>query len=118
MVADAVIAKSQEEVEALWALRDDVGQIMQFDKPFCFDVSLPIAAMEDYVQSITKSIAGRWAEHRLWVFGHVGDGNLHVGVHVLDESDAVRRAVEEIVYRPLQVVGGSVSAELGIGLEK
>jgi FAD/FMN-containing dehydrogenase len=118
LVADAVIAKSQEEVEALWALRDDVGQIMQFGKPFCFDVSLPIAAMENYVQSITKSIAGRWAEHHLWVFGHVGDGNLHVGVHVLDESDAVRRAVEEIVYRPLQAVGGSVSAEHGIGLEK
>ena len=74
--------------------------------------------MEGYVQSITKSIAGRWAEHHLWVFGHVGDGNLHVGVHVLDESDAVRRAVEEIVYRPLQAVGGSVSAEHGIGLEK
>jgi FAD/FMN-containing dehydrogenase len=55
---------------------------------------------------------------RCWVYGHLGDGNLHVNFWApgLRAEDADRAAA--IVYSPLQAVGGSISAEHGIGLEK
>jgi FAD/FMN-containing dehydrogenase len=52
------------------------------------------------------------------VFGHLGDGNLHVIAGVGERSPEVRHAVETIVYEPLALIGGSISAEHGIGLQK
>ncbi len=52
------------------------------------------------------------------MFGHLGDGNLHVIVGVGDAGAEARNAVEAIVYGALRECGGSISAEHGIGLEK
>jgi FAD/FMN-containing dehydrogenase len=58
-------------------------------------------------------------EHRLWIFGHLGDGNLHVIVQVAPQNYmALRPKIEALVYGPLGKFGGSISAEHGIGLEK
>jgi FAD/FMN-containing dehydrogenase len=118
LIADAAIAQSERERQALWALRDDVGQVGQFGTPFVFDVSLPIAAMETYIDGVRAQILARWPESRCWVFGHLGDGNLHLVIRAGDAAGGARTTVEGIVYTPLQAVGGSVSAEHGIGLEK
>ena len=56
-------------------------------------------------------------ENRSFVFGHMADGNLHLVVAAGDDA-ATRARIEDIVYRPLAAIGGSVSAEHGIGLEK
>lgn len=118
VIADAVIAKSQSERDAMWALRDDVGQVLQNWPIFTYDVSLGIPDMEAYVASVKAELTSGWDAHTLMVFGHLGDGNLHVIVGVGDDSLQARRAVEKIVYGPLREIGGSVSAEHGIGLEK
>jgi FAD/FMN-containing dehydrogenase len=53
------------------------------------------------------------------VFGHLGDGNLHVLVQTAaGDAPAHRAAIETIVYTPLAAIGGAISAEHGIGLEK
>ena len=49
---------------------------------------------------------------------HLGDGNLHIVVATGSGDDATRRRVEEAVYTPLADIGGSISGEHGIGLEK
>jgi len=122
LVLDAAIANSRRECAALWGLRDDVMQLSRDGAPFTFDVSLPIATMQAYTETIRSALAQRWPQHRCWIFGHLGDGNLHVVVRTAqpgqDNAEADREAVERIVYTPLQAVGGSVSAEHGIGLEK
>jgi len=115
-IADATIAKSKSECDRLWALRDDVLQVMRNAPVFTFDVSLKIADMEDYVETVRRGLEAHWPGATLMVFGHLGDGNLHVIPGVGDGSKAARKAVEEIVYGALK--GGSVSAEHGIGLEK
>lgn len=51
-------------------------------------------------------------------WGHVGDSNLQLWITAQDDTEAARHAVEEMVYAGLQPVGGTVSAEHGIGLEK
>lgn len=118
LVSDAVIAKNGTERAAMWALRDDVAQVARHWPIFTFDVSLTIAEMETYLAEVRERLAARWPGYTLSIFGHLGDGNLHVIPGVGDGSPEARHAVEAIVYDALRKRGGSVSAEHGIGLEK
>jgi FAD/FMN-containing dehydrogenase len=117
VVADAVIATSQGQRESLWALRDDVEQFFRLGMPVTFDISLPVTEMEGYVTDVLARLEREWPAYRRFVFGHLGDGNLHVIVAGPPSRDA-RRGIELCVYEPLGARGGSVSAEHGIGLDK
>jgi FAD/FMN-containing dehydrogenase len=118
LIADVAIAQSQANVAAIWALRDDVGQTGRWGAPIAFDISLPIASMPDYVDSVKAGLRAQWPGVRTFVFGHMGDGNLHVVVSSDGLPKDARATVERIVYAPLQQIGGAISAEHGIGLEK
>jgi len=118
LIVEAVVAKSQSERDAIWAIRDDVVQLLELRPSFLFDVSLPIREVEAYVQTVRERLTEAWPDQRLLVFGHLGDGNIHFAVSAGPESGEARGAVERIVYEPLADVGGSISAEHGIGLEK
>ncbi len=115
--ADAAITTSQAQRDAIWALRDDVTQLFRLGHPFVFDISLPVAEMEDYVAEVHRTLAERLPEQRCFTFGHLGDGNLHF-VIVGSAGSEARQTVEEVVYQPLATRQGSVSAEHGIGIEK
>ncbi|MDE2467043.1 MAG: FAD-binding oxidoreductase, partial [Alphaproteobacteria bacterium] len=117
-IVDAVVAKSQDERNRMWALRDDVGQVARFAPIFTFDVSLPIRHMETYIAKIGSDVHSQWPQARIFVFGHMGDGNLHVLLSVGDQSPQTRHKVELTIYQPLAACGGSISAEHGIGLQK
>ncbi|MEQ9397084.1 FAD-binding oxidoreductase [Haliea sp.] len=119
LLADAAVSQSESDCQRFWALRDDVGQTFHGGLPFVFDISLPITEMERYIDGLRASLAEAIGEHKLWVFGHLGDGNLHVIVQVPgDISGSQRPQVETVVYEPLAAFRGSISAEHGIGLEK
>nr|RAW03753.1 FAD-binding oxidoreductase [Aerococcus urinae] len=118
-VSDAIIAKNQAERDQMWSLRDDVAQVARNWPIFTFDVSLKIADMESYIAEVREGLKAKWPAHTLMVFGHLGDGNLHVIPGTIsDHSPESRKAVEAVVYGALRKRGGSVSAEHGIGLEK
>jgi FAD/FMN-containing dehydrogenase len=117
-IADAAIAKSKDECARLWALRDDVMQVGQNAPIFTFDVSLAIGKMQDYIAEVQGALRARWPKMTMMVFGHLGDGNLHLIPGVGDGSAKAHREVEDIIYGSLRRQGGSVSAEHGIGLEK
>ena len=119
LISDAAVAQSESDRRAFWALRDDVLQVVVGGMPVIFDISLPLAAMEQYVEALSRDLKAAIGEHRLWIFGHLGDGNLHVIVQVaLENYMSLRPKIEALVYRPLGDFGGSISAEHGIGLEK
>lgn len=117
LVADAVIASSEGQREALWALRDDVESFFRLGMPVTFDISLPVTEMEDYVAEVLARLEREWPAYRRFVFGHLGDGNLHV-IAAGPPSREARHGIERCVYEPLAARNGSVSAEHGIGLEK
>ncbi|ELY21906.1 FAD-binding oxidoreductase [Halomonas sp. ATBC28] len=119
LIVDAVIAQSTTQRDGLWAIREDIEGLVKGLAPvLTFDVSLPIADMQRYTNALEAQLTQRWAEAKLVVFGHLGDGNLHISVSVGSAEIEVRREVEAMVYQPLATLGGSVSAEHGIGLEK
>jgi len=119
LIVDAAIAQSDADCHDFWSLRDDVGQIMVQGTPAIFDVSLPIAEMERYTRDLDTAMTAAIGAHRLYIFGHLGDGNLHLAVPTsAADHAALRPKIEEAVYRGLAAFRGSVSAEHGIGLEK
>jgi FAD/FMN-containing dehydrogenase len=118
LAADCVVALSGTERQAIWALRDDVDQFHQFRPWFGFDVSMPIRHMETYVTEVRSLLNAAFPGNVCFVFGHMGDGNLHLNIHVGSGDPEARRSVEEMVYGGLQRRQGSISAEHGVGLEK
>ncbi|MCI3132146.1 FAD-binding oxidoreductase [Phenylobacterium aquaticum] len=116
LIADAVFARSETQAKAIWALRDDVAQVARDGPILTFDVSLKISAMETYVAELEAALQTRCPGTRLVVFGHLGDGNLHLIVSLRDRD--ARAAIEEIVYGLVRAQQGSISAEHGIGLQK
>ena len=119
LVADAVIAKSDLERRAMWAPREDVFQTRRLGPTHNFDVSMAIADMPGYLDTLRRSLAEQVPGAHLVVFGHVADGNLHLVVAVGEvRHRATFEAVERCVYEPLRTISGSISAEHGIGLER
>jgi FAD/FMN-containing dehydrogenase len=117
VVSDVVIANSETERRTIWAIREDVWEVQNIASLLTFDVSLPIENMKAYVQEIEAAVRAFAGDNRCFVFGHMADGNLHIVIAAGDDA-ATRAKVEVMVYRPLATIGGSVSAEHGIGLEK
>ena len=117
LVADAVLATSDAQRRAMWAIRDDVAQLNQHDPWFVFDVSLRASDMEQYVAEVNRRLGARFGQYANYTFGHVGDGNIHFGTAAGDGPEAYDD-VKQAVYEPLAAIGGSISAEHGIGLDK
>jgi FAD/FMN-containing dehydrogenase len=126
LILDAVIAKSDSERRAIWEPREDVWQVQeQYGITFNFDVSLAIEDMAPYLDRVRRSVGEEFPKGRSFAFGHIADGNLHIIVTpgaaaaaLGRDADEVRATAERIVYEPLRAIGGSISAEHGIGLER
>jgi len=119
LIVDAVIAQSKQQRNDLWGIRDDVeGLFESLFPPMAFDISLSIQHMEEYVEEVRAALKGKWENARMVVFGHLGDGNIHLGLGVGSLEPEVVHAVENIVYEALGRRGGVISAEHGIGLDK
>lgn len=118
LIEDAAIASSDAQRNAMWAMRDDVVQTFRFAPIFTFDVSMRISKMEAYVDEVNRTLKSRYPDCKNFIFGHMGDGNLHLVISVGPEGREERDHVERIVYEPLAAIAGSVSAEHGVGLDK
>lgn len=117
LVAEAVVAQGEAQRKRMWAMRDDVEQTTRFQPNYIFDVSLAIPKMRDYVDNVRQGLENQFDEFTMFTFGHMGDGNLHFAISA-GEDHSSHPAVEACVYEPLRAIGGSVSAEHGVGLEK
>ena len=118
IIEDAVVSKSDSDRSNLWAIRDDVEQHYQDGPVKMFDISMPILSMEKYISDVHEKFSENWKTYKCVVFGHLADGNLHVVSGVGSDDDESIRKMESCIYDPLKSIGGAVSAEHGIGLEK
>jgi FAD/FMN-containing dehydrogenase len=112
LALDAVLAKSAGEAKALWDIRETVPEA-QFTN-VKHDVSVPVSKTPQLIERLARSLEGAFPGARQYVFGHVGDGNLHYNVGA-EALLAQREAVSRIVYDAVSELGGSISAEHGLG---
>jgi len=117
LIIDAVIPKSDAESRDIWNIREEFDAILEPEPVYLYDISLPIRDMADYVARVRANVTKRWPTGQCYAIGHVADGNLHFFI-APNETGDLHRESDECVYEPLVDVGGSVSAEHGIGTEK
>ena len=124
LILDAVIAKNAKEAENLWRLRHSIAEAERHDGPgLKHDISIPIANTQEFLVRGDALLAELMPEANLLVFGHVGDGNLHYNVTLPrnmteDEYLGVGARVTTAIYDLVADMGGSFSAEHGVGLSK
>jgi FAD/FMN-containing dehydrogenase len=112
LALDAVMAKSAGEAKALWDIREAVPEA-QFTN-VKHDVSVPVSKTPQLIERVVRLLDAAFPGAKHYVFGHVGDGNLHYNVGP-EALLAQREAVNRIVYDAVTELGGSISAEHGLG---
>jgi FAD/FMN-containing dehydrogenase len=119
IVLDAVFAQQQEDRKQFWKIREKVEHVLAEHNPvFLFDVSLPVSEMEQFAATVITELNKNFDNVYCYIFGHMGDGNLHLMINCGEGNDPAKELVEKIVYAPLKPIYSSVSAEHGIGLSK
>jgi FAD/FMN-containing dehydrogenase len=117
LVVDAVIAKSQAERQAIWEIRDDVLEFFTLGPSAIFDISLTMDRMPGFVDDVDRFMSQVENPINI-VFGHLGDGNLHLTLGSRDAGAFDREAIEHGVYSLVEKHRGSISAEHGVGVMK
>jgi FAD/FMN-containing dehydrogenase len=112
VLADAVLAQSVEQSRALWKIRETVPEA-QFTN-VKHDISVPISHTAQFIERAGERLRARYPDVRIYAFGHVGDGNIHYNIGP-ERLVAERPAVNRIVYDTVAELGGSISAEHGLG---
>jgi FAD/FMN-containing dehydrogenase len=118
LIADAAIAQSQSDVAAMWALRDDGEQVARIGPYVSPDVSLRVSDIAPFATALRDLLQERWPGTKLVLFGHVGDGNIHVIASVRENTPIMRESVTRAVLELVGTFDGSISAEHGIGVDK
>ena len=111
-IADAALAQSGEQARALWRIRETVPEA-QFTN-VKHDISVPVSRVAEFIGRADARLVARFPDVRVFAFGHVGDGNVHYNVGP-ERLVAERAAVNRIVYDTVAELGGSISAEHGLG---
>ena len=117
---DGTVAQTLEQRDRLWRLRENTEPVQRsFAHVLAFDISVPPSLIDGYVAAMQQRLAAVDSTLEACVYGHVADGNLHimVGGGTAFAPELVT-AVEGALYTGLRELGGSFSAEHGIGLKK
>ena len=125
LITDATVAANSTQFKELWGLRENIteslaahGQVRKND------ISLAIDKLGAFISALQSLLSTKACEDMdLVLFGHIGDGNLHINYVSPKSRDSVEfhaaaRAIEEDVFKLLADFDGSISAEHGIGLTK
>ncbi|MCK1641403.1 FAD-binding oxidoreductase [Bradyrhizobium sp. 157] len=120
IILDATLSMSHASAAAIWRIRDcslELARTFPYAARIALDVSIAINRMDQYVKTIVARVKEIDAGAFAMVFGHAGDGNLHIELHHEHTPDR-RQELEGLAYQITSEFGGSISAEHGIGIVK
>jgi FAD/FMN-containing dehydrogenase len=121
---DVAVAQSEQQAQALWALREHIPEAQRLEGlNIKHDISLPVSRIPEFLERAQAQLDAAVGGVRYVAFGHLGDGNLHYNISApagadghsfLEQADRTHR----IVYDLVAELGGSFSAEHGVGVLK
>lgn len=115
-VSDVAVAVDAARREQLWSYREHHTEAINATAvPHKLDVAVPLDRLEDFERKVRERIAAAAPQATPILFGHIGDGNIHVNVIGADPGD---EALDQAVLELVAECGGSISAEHGIGHAK
>jgi FAD/FMN-containing dehydrogenase len=124
LVLDAIVAQSQAQAGQLWRMREEIPEANRREAPWVrHDVSVPVSRIPELIARGSQLLQARFPGVRIVAFGHVGDGNIHFNATAAEGADAEafvarQEEVYRLVHDLVMSLGGSFSAEHGIGLVK
>ena len=121
IAGDAALARSMAQAQAFWALRENIAEAQKIEGlSIKHDISLPVSRIPEFIARCDTALESGFPGVRIVCFGHLGDGNLHYNQSksagqdnavFLAQSAAVNRIVHDLAHE----LGGSISAEHGLG---
>lgn len=115
-IRDAALASDTEGRRALWCYREAINEsISARGVPHKLDVSVPLPSLAAFEREVRTQVAAGWPTATTFLYGHLGDGNVHVNILGPPSDD---EEIDEAVLRIVAAHGGSISAEHGVGLAK
>lgn len=120
-VVDAVLAQNGEQAARLWDLRERISEAQKVEGfSIKHDISVPVSRLGEFIERADAALHAAYPGIRIVTFGHVGDGNLHYNQSKPETGEntafiAATPAVNRIVHDIAHELGGSISAEHGIG---
>ena len=120
LVSDGLVAQSAQQADAFWQVREMIPEAnRRIGSVSSHDISVPLSALPDFIATGNARIA-ELGTFRINCFGHVGDGNLHYNVFPMPgktraDHEVERPQIKRIVHDLVHEMGGSVSAEHGVG---
>jgi len=124
LALDAMIAANEAQRDALWRMREDITEAQKLEgASIKHDVSVPVSRVPDLISRATAALEARFPGIRIVAFGHVGDGNIHYNCSKSERQEATAffaesPEVNHLVYEVVNDLGGSISAEHGLGVLK
>ena len=124
LITDAAIAQSDAQRQAFWKIRETMPAAQKPEgASIKHDVSVPVAAIPQFMDRANRAVLAAMPDARIVAFGHMGDGNIHYNISQPVGGDfeahlARRHEISDIVYDEVLALGGSISAEHGIGQMK
>ena len=124
LVEDAAIAASEAQAEAFWRIRDSISEAERAEGPtLAHDISVPVDSMPSFMVAAASQVERAFPGTIASGFGHLGDGNVHFHVRAGATSapgwyESQAPAITRLVHDLVTAVGGSISAEHGIGQMK
>ena len=124
LVLDAVLAESETQRQALWALRENMSEAQKLEgASIKHDVSVPVSRVPNFLEQATRDVEAAMPGIRPVPFGHIGDGNIHFNMTQPEggDTDAFLARWSELsgIINDIALdMNGSISAEHGIGQSK
>jgi FAD/FMN-containing dehydrogenase len=122
-VIDAVMSQSVAQARALWRLREDISETLSKWTPYKNDISSTVSNVPELLTAVDGVVHKHYPEWEVVWYGHIGDGNLHLNILKpeslsIDTFKARCSEVSTAIFEAIQKLGGSVSAEHGVGTLK
>jgi len=122
-ILDGVISQNDRQAAELWRYREGISESISHFPPYKNDLSVRVSAVPAFLERMDELMQEICPDYEAVWYGHIGDGNLHMNIlrpEGLELAAFEKRSheISEATYRLTQEIGGSISAEHGIGLLK
>lgn len=121
VVTDGIVAQSQAQADTLWQLRENISEAQKVEGiSIKHDISVPVSRIPEFLAEAEARLVAAFGQLRVVAFGHMGDGNLHYNLSRpggLENEAFIAQTplANRIVHDLVDELGGSISAEHGIG---
>lgn len=124
IISDVIISQNSKQADDILKYRELISETLSS----CYtlhknDISVPVASIPAFVKELEEETAQSYPGYKVVIFGHIGDGNLHVNVLKPAELDRAEffsfcKSADQILFSLVRRYKGSISAEHGVGLLK